>query len=70
MSNPFRSEFYQESLKRENILTHNEFMVVQSDINGQFVRIKEINDMIECGAISIDFDKLEEYIHRNTLVTI
>lgn len=38
-----------------------DFNMSQSDPNGEFVRISEINKMIEYGAITIDRKKLEEY---------
>lgn len=41
--------------------------MVDSNINGQFVKISEINKMIECGAIVINRKKLEDY-KRNTRI--
>ncbi len=38
-----------------------DFNMIQSDPNGEFVRISEINKMIEYGAITINRSKLEEY---------
>lgn len=38
-----------------------DFNMSQSDPNGEFVRVSEINKMIEYGAIIIDRSKLEEY---------
>lgn len=38
-----------------------DFNMVESNLNGQFVRISEINDMIKYGAIKIDREKLEDY---------
>lgn len=45
-----------------------DFNMVQSDINGQFVKISEINRMIEYGVIVVDREKLKEY-KFNTTVT-
>lgn len=39
----------------------NDFNVVATDINGHFIRIEELNKMIECGAITINREKLKEY---------
>lgn len=39
----------------------NDFNVVVTNINGHFIRIEELNKMIECGAITINREKLEEY---------
>ena len=39
----------------------NDFNVVETDKNGHFIRIEELNKMIECGAITINREKLEEY---------
>ena len=44
-----------------------DFNMVQSDLNGQFVRISEINKMIECGAIAVDREKLKEYKFDTTV---
>ena len=38
-----------------------DFNVVVIDDNGHFVRIEELNKMIEHGAITINKEKLEEY---------
>lgn len=38
-----------------------DFNMSLSDANGEFVRVSEINKMIEYGAITIDRTKLEEY---------
>ena len=38
-----------------------DFNMSQSDPNGEFVRVSEINKMIEYGAITINRSKLEEY---------
>ena len=39
----------------------NDFNVVEINSNGHFIRIEELNKMIECGAITINREKLEEY---------
>ncbi len=39
----------------------NDFNMVELNPNGQFIRISEINKMIEYGAITIDRAKLKEY---------
>lgn len=44
-----------------NKLYTNDFNMVSSNSNGQFVRISEINKMIECGVIQVDRQKLKEY---------
>ena len=46
-----------------------DFNMVESNPNEQFVRISELNKMIECGAIQIDRQKIEEY-KFNTRVTL
>ncbi len=38
-----------------------DFNIYESNVNGYFVRLSEINDMIACGALSVDVDKLKEY---------
>lgn len=38
-----------------------DFNMSQLDSNGNFVRVSEINEMIEYGAITINRSKLEEY---------
>ena len=45
----------------------NDFNMVQSDPNGQFVRISEINKMIEYGVITVDSEKLKEYKFDTTV---
>ena len=45
----------------QNKLYPKDFDMYESNINGCFVRLSEINDMIACGALSIDVDKLKEY---------
>ena len=48
-------------------LTHNDFNMVESNPNGEFVRISEINDMIRYGVISLDKTKLKEYKFDTTV---
>ena len=50
-----------------NRIYGNDFNMVQSDINGEFVRISEINEMIKYGAITIDREKLKEYKFDTTV---
>lgn len=38
-----------------------DFNVVISEPNGEFVRISELNDMIQAGIITVNFKRLEEY---------
>ncbi len=38
-----------------------DFNMVESNPNGQFVRISEIIDMIKYGAIKINREKMDEY---------
>ena len=69
MKNPFRTEYYQESIKKKNILTRSEFCKETiSDVNGVYVRLDEINDMIAEGVLSVDYNKLEKRIYDNTVI--
>ena len=52
-----------------DIFTTNDFNVVVSDRNGNFVRITELNEMIEWGAIIINRENLEEYKTETRTVT-
>ena len=38
-----------------------DFNILVINDNGHFVRIEELNKMAECGAITINREKLEEY---------
>lgn len=38
-----------------------DFNIAVINDNGHFVRIEELNKLIECGAITVDREKLEEY---------
>lgn len=51
-----------------NSVFANDFNLVESNSNGQFVRIGEINDMIKYGAIKIDREKMEEYKFDTTVI--
>lgn len=44
-----------------------DFNMYQSDSNGEFVRVSEINKMIEYGVITIDRSKLKEYKFDTTV---
>lgn len=46
----------------------NDFNMITSNSNGHFVRISEINKMIEFGAIKIDRDKIQEYKFDTTVM--
>lgn len=48
-------------------LNANDFNMVESNPNGQFVRISELNQMIEYGAIQIDRKKIREYKFDTTV---
>lgn len=45
-----------------------DFNMLESNPNGEFVRVSEINDMIARGVLTLDRDKLKEY-HFDTRVT-
>lgn len=47
----------------------NDFNVVLVDTNGHFIRIEELNKMIEYGAITINREKLEEYKRKTRYYT-
>ena len=52
-----------------NKLYPSDFNVSESNPNGVWVRLTEINDMIACGALQVDDDKLKEY-HCDTRVKL
>lgn len=60
--NPFRTDCWQASIRRDEVLTPSEFGVSMNDPNGTWVKLEEIQDMIDKGIISIDYDKLEKDI--------
>lgn len=53
-------------LKKET-LDETDFEVVDANINGTFVRLSELNELVEKGIIEIDNDKLKEYTFDNTV---
>lgn len=59
MNNPFRSQLWQQTIRNENKLYPSEFCMSVTNPNGVFVRLDEINEMINDGILSVDFDKLE-----------
>lgn len=50
-----------------NKLYPSDFNVSESNPNGVWVRLNEINDMIACGVLQVDKNKLLDY-HRNTRI--
>ena len=44
-----------------------DFNMCERNVNGYFVKVSEINDMIAYGALKLDRDKLTEY-HFDTRV--
>ena len=46
----------------------NDFNLVEYRSSGQFVRISEINKMIEYGIITVDRSKIKEYKFDNTVM--
>ena len=71
MDNPFRTKYYQDNIKERNILTREEFCKeTTSDINGVYVRLDEINDMVHEGVLLVDYDKLEKRIYDNTVIKL
>ena len=51
-----------------NRMYPSDFNVSESNPNGYFIRIDELNDMIAFGVLKLDETKLKEY-HFNTRVT-
>ena len=39
-----------------------------TDLNGTFVKLAEINEMITDGILTVDFDKLEQRIFNKTVI--
>lgn len=68
MDNPFRSQMWQQTIKKENKLYSSEFCMSMADSNGTFVRLAEINEMINDGILTVDFDKLEQRICDKTVI--
>ena len=69
MNNQFRTQMWQNMIKEENKLTLHEFGMSMTDVNGTFVKLEEINDMIKTGVLTVDFDKLEQRIYDRTVIT-
>ena len=61
--NPFRTETWQASIRRDEVLTSSEFGVTMNDSNGTWVKLDEIQKMIDEGIMSIDYDKLENSLY-------
>lgn len=68
MNNPFRSTLWQQTIRDENMLTHHEFCMSVDNLNGTFVRLSEINEMIADGILTVDFDKLELRMFDKTVI--
>lgn len=68
MNNPFRSQLWQQTIRKENRLTHHESCMSMTNPNGTFVRLLEINEMITDGILTVDFDKLEQRIFDKTVI--
>jgi hypothetical protein len=68
MDNPFRSQVWQQTIRNENKLYPSEFCMSVTNPNGVFVRLDEINEMINDGILSVDFDKLEQRIFDKTVI--
>ncbi len=70
MNNPFRSQLWQQTIKKENRLTTHEFGMSMTDVNGTFVKLSEINEMISNGILTVNFDKLEQRIFDKTVIKV
>lgn len=68
MDNPFRNQFWQQTIRNENKLYPSEFYMSMTGPNGTFVRLSEINEMIADGILTVDFDKLEQRIFNKTVI--
>ena len=53
-----------------NKLYPSDFNVFESNPNGVLIRLNEINDMIDCGALQVDEDKLEDYYNNTRVITL
>lgn len=42
-------------------MNSDDFNMVYTDLNGQFIKIEELNKMIEYGVITINKEKLDKY---------
>lgn len=67
MNNPFRSQLWQQTIRNENKLFPSEFCMSITDSNGTFVKLSEINELINDGILTVDFDKLEQRIYDKTV---
>ena len=54
-------DFVQESKGDKSPLTADDFNVCDHNPNGQFVRIEELNAMIEAGALTVNREVLKEF---------
>lgn len=70
MNSPFRSKEWQRTIKETNKLYPSEFCMSMSDLNGIFVKLEEINDMISEGVLTVDFEKLEQRIYNRTVIKV
>lgn len=68
MNNPFRSQLWQQTFRNENKLYPSEFCMSMTDPNGIIVKLDEINEMINDGILTVDFDKLEQRIFDKTVI--
>ena len=68
MNNPFRSQMWQQTIRNDNKLYPSEFCMSMTDSNGTFVKLSEINEMINDGILTVDFDKLEQRIYNKTVM--
>ena len=68
MNNPFRSQLWKQTIRNEIKLYPSEFCMSVTNPNGVFVRLDEINEMINDGILSVDFDKLEQRIFDKTVI--
>lgn len=68
MNNPFRRKLCKQTIRNENKLYPSEFCMSVTNPNGVFVRLDEINEMINDGILSVDFDKLEQRIFDKTVI--
>lgn len=50
-----------------NKLSGHEFDVLQSDDNGRWIRVEELNKMIELGIVTVNMNKMEQY-HIDTRI--
>ena len=70
MENPFRNPLWQKHIKEENQLTPHEFCMSMTDVNGTYVKLDEINEMIRTGVLTVDFKKLEQRIFDKTIIRL